>query len=239
MSQADFAALFNLARPSVGAYEEGRAEPKIDTVIQIAAQFGIGIDRLLTKDITINELYHIDKFENEVVLKQGNKHKESGLPLVKKEQFAQYMSQHNNKNLIEQLPKINLPFSEESSFRAFEVTSAEMQLGNGGLHPDDTIVGKVADIQSIMPLQIYLTITAEHYYLRRFEQKDGHILLFEADNQDYNLVRLSQEEIIEIWQVEAFYSTHLPLPHSMEKRMALLEKQMKEMQNFLSKLNMK
>ena len=41
MSQLEFARLFNVARPSVGAYEEGRAEPKIDTVILIANEFGI------------------------------------------------------------------------------------------------------------------------------------------------------------------------------------------------------
>ena len=36
LSQADFAKIFELARPSVGAYEEERAEPKVDTIIQIA-----------------------------------------------------------------------------------------------------------------------------------------------------------------------------------------------------------
>ncbi|MTI32320.1 helix-turn-helix domain-containing protein, partial [Xanthovirga aplysinae] len=33
LSQAAFAQLFDLGRATVGAYEEGRAEPKIDTII--------------------------------------------------------------------------------------------------------------------------------------------------------------------------------------------------------------
>ncbi len=233
MSQADFAALFNLARPSVGAYEEGRAEPKIETIIQIAAQFGIGIDMLLTKNITINELYHIDKFEKEVVVKQDTTKKGFGLSLVKKEHFAQYMSQFHNQEFIRQLPKINLPNSEDSNFRAFEVTSSEMQIGSGGLHPGDVIVAKITDLQRVVPSQVYLTFTSIHHYLRRFDQKNENLLLFEADNNDYNPIRLSPEEITEIWQVKAFYSTQLSLPQSMEKRVALLEKQLKEMQKFI------
>jgi DNA-binding XRE family transcriptional regulator len=39
LSQAAFAEIFNLARPSVGAYEEERSEPKLETVIQIASLF--------------------------------------------------------------------------------------------------------------------------------------------------------------------------------------------------------
>jgi transcriptional regulator with XRE-family HTH domain len=60
LSQAAFAELFNLARPSVGAYEEGRSEPKIDTLIQIAQYFGISIDSLLTKELTINDLFNFN-----------------------------------------------------------------------------------------------------------------------------------------------------------------------------------
>jgi transcriptional regulator with XRE-family HTH domain len=34
LSQAALPEIFNLARPSVGAYEEERSEPKLETVIQ-------------------------------------------------------------------------------------------------------------------------------------------------------------------------------------------------------------
>jgi transcriptional regulator with XRE-family HTH domain len=36
ISQSSFADLFKLTRASIGAYEEGRAEAKIDTIIEIA-----------------------------------------------------------------------------------------------------------------------------------------------------------------------------------------------------------
>ncbi|MCT4664705.1 MAG: helix-turn-helix domain-containing protein [Flavobacteriales bacterium] len=59
LSQLAFAELFDLKRPTLGAYEEDRSMPKIDTVIRIANHFGISIDILLTQEVTINQLSNI------------------------------------------------------------------------------------------------------------------------------------------------------------------------------------
>ncbi len=61
ISQTEFAKIFNLKRSSIGAYEEGRAEAKIDTIIAIADYFEISIDSLLVKELTLNEIFHLSK----------------------------------------------------------------------------------------------------------------------------------------------------------------------------------
>lgn len=58
MTQTEFAELFDLKRTALGAYEEGRAEAKIDTVIKIADYFKLTLDQLLRKELTINEIFH-------------------------------------------------------------------------------------------------------------------------------------------------------------------------------------
>ena len=58
MTQSEFAKLFELKRTTVGAYEEGRAEAKIDTIIKIADYFKLSLDQLLRKEITINDIFH-------------------------------------------------------------------------------------------------------------------------------------------------------------------------------------
>ncbi len=58
LTQTEFAELFDLKRTAVGSYEEGRAEPKIDTLIKIADYFNLTIDQLLRKELTINEIFH-------------------------------------------------------------------------------------------------------------------------------------------------------------------------------------
>lgn len=56
MNQQEFGELFEISRGSIGSYEEGRAEPKIDSVIKIAKKFDLSIDHILTKELTVNEL---------------------------------------------------------------------------------------------------------------------------------------------------------------------------------------
>ena len=56
LSQTAFANLFNLTRASIGAYEEGRAEPKTDTTLQIAKHFSIPVEALLAEELTVNRL---------------------------------------------------------------------------------------------------------------------------------------------------------------------------------------
>ncbi|PID87814.1 MAG: hypothetical protein CSB06_03385 [Bacteroidia bacterium] len=60
MSQTEFAELFGLKRTTLGAYEEGRAEPKIALLIRIADYFDLSLDQLVRKKITVNEIFHVD-----------------------------------------------------------------------------------------------------------------------------------------------------------------------------------
>jgi len=57
LSQTDFALLFDLKRTALGAYEEGRAEPKISTVIKISEYFKISTDILIKNEITVNQIF--------------------------------------------------------------------------------------------------------------------------------------------------------------------------------------
>jgi len=57
LTQTEFAELFDLKRTAVGSYEEGRAEPKIDTLIKIADYFKLSLDNLMRKELSINEIF--------------------------------------------------------------------------------------------------------------------------------------------------------------------------------------
>lgn len=78
LSQSAFADIFSITRASIGSYEEGRAEPKVDTIIQIADYFKLTLDKLLKSELTVNDIQHFDqsKFllpENEIIPKTGTK----------------------------------------------------------------------------------------------------------------------------------------------------------------------
>ncbi|MCH5596907.1 helix-turn-helix domain-containing protein [Niabella ginsengisoli] len=55
-TQQDVGDVLGLTRAAVSSYEEGRAEPKIETLVRSAQIFGVSIDDLINKKLTINEL---------------------------------------------------------------------------------------------------------------------------------------------------------------------------------------
>ncbi len=61
LSQSEFAKIFSLTRATVGAYEEGRAEPKLDKLIEIANYFGLSVDQLISKKLSVNEIFRYDQ----------------------------------------------------------------------------------------------------------------------------------------------------------------------------------
>ena len=51
MSQTAFAEVFGLKRTAVGAYEEERAEPKVELFVKVANHFGISLEDLLCRSL--------------------------------------------------------------------------------------------------------------------------------------------------------------------------------------------
>lgn len=56
LSQKAFADLFDLNRGVISSYEEGRAEPKIETILKVANHFNLSLDKLLTEPVQANQL---------------------------------------------------------------------------------------------------------------------------------------------------------------------------------------
>ncbi|WP_426476479.1 helix-turn-helix domain-containing protein [Chryseobacterium sp. CBSDS_008] len=59
LSQTAFADLFDLNRGVISSYEEGRAEPKIETILKVASHFNLNLDQLLTETLQAGELVNV------------------------------------------------------------------------------------------------------------------------------------------------------------------------------------
>ncbi|MEA3452404.1 MAG: helix-turn-helix transcriptional regulator, partial [Bacteroidota bacterium] len=125
LNQTQFADLFDLTRSAIGAYEEGRAEAKIDKIIEIAEYFGLSLDKFLRKKITINEIL---KYDEKKVIFSVNTHFNS-VPFVESKKVNQYIKNITNKDFVDRLPKIVVPFFSEKS-RAFEINDNQCFLNS-------------------------------------------------------------------------------------------------------------
>jgi transcriptional regulator with XRE-family HTH domain len=235
LSQAAFAELFGLARPSVGAYEEGRSEPKMETLIQIAQHFGLSVDLLLTKELTVNELYHFDIFKEQLL--QGTSapealaeagHKQQVTPLVHRNRALEYIVHHHDSAFIDALPGVLMPHQLTGPTRAFEVSGADMLLHRQGLRHQDIVLCCYVDKANLTLHngRVYAFVTQSKILIRRLAERlpDGQTLKLRADNPDYGSQVLKLIEVLEIWEVRGVFTTHLQAPALLDERVAELER---------------
>jgi len=126
LSQQAFAELFGLSRGNISSYEEMRAEPRIETVLQIAKYFGIPVQEFIEKELSVNDLLH---YNTRLVLEAG-KLKTAGslteIPYLSTAALPDYLANYRDEEFINQLPRLVLP--THSAFRqiALEVANEEL-----------------------------------------------------------------------------------------------------------------
>ncbi len=118
LSQSNFAKIFNLTRAAVGAYEEGRAEAKIDKVIEISEYFKLTLDQILKKKITVNEISNYNKVEK--IIKFPNQ-PNNEISLILNNKIEEYIENTLNSFFLEKQPKIKLPNLKRNKNIAFEI----------------------------------------------------------------------------------------------------------------------
>lgn len=178
LNQSQFADLFELKRASIGAYEEGRAEPKIATLMQIAKHFGITTDDLLNKELSVNDLYHFDIFKKDYVKNQGNQLRPSKLPIslspvyyIAAEKRNQYFKDAN----LEALLKLNFPLPPiKTTYLSFEADPGQSWLNEAGKAIDLLIVRDLEDRKEwpVALNRVALLWTGTKFLLGKVESKD-------------------------------------------------------------------
>lgn len=233
LSQAAFAELFNLARPSVGAYEEQRSEPKLETVIQIAHYFGISIDSLLTKELTINDLFNFNiHFEenNQAAKPVETKKSGEGTGLIKSvlvpgDKHFEYIVHINNLDFVLGLPKVLIPKYHEKTIRAFELITDDMHDNFHGLNHGDMVFGKKMKAPySFDDGQLYIVVTSEKIIIRRAKMHNDLLELI-PDNNNFKSIEISLGKLIEAWKVVGYFSQKISAPTLISERLMHLENQ--------------
>jgi len=234
LSQAAFAELFDLTRSSIGAYEEGRAEPKMETIINIAKHFSISLDSLLTKELTVNEIFHFDPSmiagTPPTQAKFSRPKKQAMTPWITTDKIAEYTQHHANKDFLMRLPTVKFPLPHPSTkSRAFEATKDMLQVPLMGISlQEGDLIYCIEHTTSSLPmnsLTIHAIITKGKIHLGRMEEKDQVILLTTTSYS--STIEIIKNEIEEIWIVYGIYAPlHKNRQPSLEQRVVDLEKEM-------------
>ncbi len=221
-TQGDFAEKIEIKRSLVGAYEEGRADPRLNNLLNMSRLFKVPVDLLISKDLTKLSLPQIEKLGQskkaaaKVLSITVNENDEEYIDLIPQKASAGYLNGYADPEYLEELPKFQLPnLPRSGTYRAFEITGDSML----PLKPGTIVVGKYMDqVQDIRNGQCYILLSKEEgvVYKRVFDYSGDHGKLFlVSDNKAYSPYEIPLSDVIEIWEAKAFLSMEFP-EHSEE-----------------------
>lgn len=167
------------------AYEQGRSEPSLDRLIDMAAFFGVTVDDLLLKDLGRKSLSDAGGQEIEVVPQQAT---------------AGYLAGYADAGALDGLlKKMSLPFRVPAGARAFHIRGDSMPPIQDGAY----VVGApVRNAGQVMDLRPYLVLTREEgITLKIISQDKSHPdrLTLIATNPRYAPYSIEKADILELW----------------------------------------
>ncbi|MBI1184578.1 helix-turn-helix domain-containing protein [bacterium] len=212
LSQQAFAELFGLSRANIGSYEEGRAEPKIAVIVDIANKFGLEVDSLLNKELRVNE---ITRFKGDLLATEGDDAqlnpdlRASSIPFVSVAQQTTYLNNLSSQLYLQYMPKFEIPNFEYSKARAFEVDGNQLLHENQGVFARDILICIYKDAKKISELtegKVCALVTADQIVLRRLYFGKGSFVL-KASNRFYDDMELLPDEVEELWEAHTIISS--------------------------------
>ena len=225
LTQAQLADKLSIKRSLVGAYEEGRAEPRLATLVNMARLFNIPLDSLATTDFTkrkhaktaaaLREAGPLVEPEEKplrvLAFTVGQDQKEN-IELVPLKAAAGYLNGYADREFIEELPRFRLPMLPgNGTYRAFEIAGDSMlPLASG-----TTIVGRYVDDWATMKDGTPCIVVSQKegiVFKRLFNKlKQNHLFALHSDNPTYSPYDIKAEDVLEIWEAKSYISNTFPI----------------------------
>jgi transcriptional regulator with XRE-family HTH domain len=212
LTQDEFAQKLGIKRSLIGAYEEGRAEPRAELLQKMASLFGVSMEALIGQDLTKSDPKPPMSFNRgrEVVVVTVDQNRKENIEFVQVKASAGYLNGYADPEYVKELPRFNLPILKQGTYRAFEIKGDSML----PLMPGSIIVGEyVEKLNDIKNGKTYILVTQHEgvVYKRVFNYLDENGKLFlVSDNRQYAPYQVDGEEVLEAWSAKAYISVQFP-----------------------------
>lgn len=209
LTQEQFAEDLKVSRSRISSYEESRAIPPIDFLIDLSTYFNIPIDILVKNDLSSATDTSFIEIGNSRVLFPitVDGADEELIEVIPVEASAGYLRGYSDPEYIEHLNKIKLPFLPTGTHRAFPIKGDSMLPVKSGSY----IVARfVEDIQDLKDGKTYIVLTLNDgiVYKRVFNKIEEHqMLLLASDNKKYDPYYVPADEVLELWEFTCSINT--------------------------------
>ncbi|MBE2246163.1 MAG: helix-turn-helix domain-containing protein [Candidatus Competibacteraceae bacterium] len=221
-SQEELAGALGLKRTTLSAYEQGIAEPNLDTLVRFSRFFKISIDKLLLMDLsTISEMYlsELEKgLDSDITGKKirilattVNEQNEDNIEVVPLKAKAGYTSGYADPEYLRVLPCFHMPFlSREKKYRTFQISGDSMPPVSDRAWVTGEYVQNWNHIRNGEPYIIVTTDEGVVFKIVYNKVKENQSLLLTSTNQFYAPYEVNISEVIEVWKFVHYISPELP-----------------------------
>ena len=211
---------FGVKRSLIGAYEEGRSDPRISFLVLVCQKFNVSMDQLVAKNLASDDQQFID-FKGAslrvlpVAVSDNDLNERATLVPVKA--AAGYLNGYGDVEYIESLPAFELPYPElnkDKTYRVFQIRGDSML----PVLPGSYIISSfVLDWYNVKNDHLYIIVSkSEGIVFKRIlnELASGKFIL-KSDNKLYPPFEIPAEEVIEIWKAEGITSFGFDASHDL------------------------
>jgi transcriptional regulator with XRE-family HTH domain len=201
-TQEEFAARLGIKRSLLGAYEEERAEPRLEVLETISDMFKLTLDELLRKELSESKSgNYLSKRRAQKLVAASN-----DIQLVPVKAAAGYLAGYADPEFLDELNTFTLPMLAPGNYRAFEIVGDSMLPTPSG----SVIVGeKVDDMEEVKSNQTYIVVSRNEgiVYKRVVKNNKSRTkLTLISDNTAYQPYHVNTDDVLEVWKAQMIIS---------------------------------
>jgi len=196
-TQEEFANKLKIKRSLLGAYEEERAEPRIEVLEVIGTLFKLSLDDLLLKNLGDSKSSFLARRRAQK-LASGV----AEIQFVPVKAAAGYLAGYADPEFIDELNTFTLPMLAPGNYRAFEIIGDSMLPTPSG----SVIVGeRIESLEHVKSSNTYIVISKQEGIVYKRILKNARSkskLTLVSDNPSYQPYHVEADDVLEVWQAQ-------------------------------------
>ena len=196
-TQEEFANKLEVKRSLIGAYEEERAEPKLEVLETLCNIFKLSLDELILKDLTAAKGTSFMEQRRKLKMVSSGSVEIQFVPL---KATAGYMSGYADPDFLDELNTFTLPMLAPGQYRAFEIIGDSMLPTPSG----SVIVGeRVEDMEEVKNSNTYVVLSKNDGVVYKRVLKNNRSknkITLVSDNPVYEPYTVNSDEVLELWK---------------------------------------
>lgn len=200
-TQEEFSVKLGIKRSLLGAYEEERAEPRLDVLETVSDLFKLSLDELFLSELGETKGNYLAKRRAQK-LAAGT----SEVSFVPVKAAAGYLAGYADQEYIDELNTFTLPMLAPGQYRAFEIVGDSMLPTPSGSIIIGEMTGNLDDIKSN---QTYVIVSRNEGIVYKRVLKSGKTkgkLTLVSDNTAYQPYTVNANDVLEIWKANLVIS---------------------------------